>query len=48
LVRNVWLCHIRDQSATDVIGTLKRIFSIFGCPNAVYCNNIPFSGAVFK
>lgn len=42
------LRHIKDKSIKSVIKSLKNIFSVFGSPDFVSCDNIPFDSFIFK
>lgn len=42
------LRHIKDKSIKSVIKCLKNIFSVFGSPDVVTCDNIPFDSFDFK
>lgn len=40
--------HIVDKSAHSVIKTLISVFSVFGAPDMVTCDNVPFNSFSFK
>lgn len=42
------LVPLKNKSANEVITKLKSIFSIFGCPDKLVCDNVPFGSFSFK
>lgn len=39
---------IKDKSIKSVISSLKNIFSVFGSPDIISCDNVPFDSFEFK
>lgn len=42
------LLTIKDKSSGEVIKQFKKVFSRYGCPDTVICDNIPFTSYAMK